>query len=61
MLILLPTNVTKKIQAEADRKMQGVVLHLYHTIGLSEKQIAESWDLSIAKVQEIINADKNKA
>ena len=31
-----------EVRAEADKKMQGVVLHLYHTIGLSEKQIAES-------------------
>ena len=57
----ITVDVAKKIQAEANRKTQGAVLHLYHTIGLTVNQIAESFDFSVAKVQEIINADKNKA
>jgi transposase len=36
--------------------MRGIVLHLYHTIGLSVDQIAETIDLSIRDVEAIISA-----
>ena len=53
-------NVTAKITAAerevAQKKMHGIVLHLYHTIGLSVNQIAETVDLNNSDVEAIINA-----
>ncbi len=49
-------DVTAKITAAAQKKMDGIVLHLYHTIGLSVGQIAETVDLKSSNVEAIINA-----
>jgi hypothetical protein len=48
----------KNKDAEAEKKMQGVVLHLYHTIGLTFIQIAETVNMSIDDVQKIISNAK---
>ena len=61
-------NVTKTVTAKitaaqkeaAEKKMNGIVLHLYHTIGLSVNQIAETVDLSGSNIEAIIN-QANKA
>jgi hypothetical protein len=50
--------VTAKRDAEEAKKIQGVVLHLYHTIGLSLTQIAGTVDMSVERVQNIINETK---
>ena len=47
--------VTAQKNAEAEKKIQGVVLHLYHTIGLTLTQIAATVDMSLESVQNIIN------
>ena len=50
--------VTKEVTKEVTaKKNRAVVLHLYHTIGLSVSQIAETVDLSIGEVQGILNSN----
>jgi hypothetical protein len=51
-------DVIAKKDAEAAKKMQSVVLHLYHTLGLTVSQIAGTVDMSIDSVQNIINTHK---
>ena len=52
-------DVIAKKDAEAYKKMQAVVLHLYHTIGLTVIQIAGTVDMSVDSVQNIITTHKN--
>ncbi len=51
-------DVTAKVaaaeRAAAQKKTRGIVLHLYHTIGLSVTQIAETVDLNSSNVEVII-------
>jgi hypothetical protein len=56
--VLLKNNtaeVTAKNKAEEEKRVQAIVLHLYHTIGLSLTQIATTVNMTVSKVQEIIN------
>jgi hypothetical protein len=52
-------DVTSKVTAAerelAQKKTRGIVLHLYHTIGLTVNQIAETVDLKSADIEAIIN------
>jgi predicted DNA-binding protein YlxM (UPF0122 family) len=48
------------MDAEEAKKIQGVVLHLYHTIGLSFSQIAGTVNMSVESVQDIINNHKEQ-
>lgn len=52
-------NVTSKVTAAereiARKKTRAIVLHLYHTIGLSVNQIAETVDLNNSSIEAIIN------
>ncbi len=52
---VVTADVTKAQKEAAEKKMNGIVLHLYHTIGLSINQIAETVDLSSSKIGAIIN------
>jgi hypothetical protein len=52
--------VTAEVMAKRDAEMQGVVLHLYHTIGLSFIQIAGTVNMSVESVQDIIKNHKEQ-
>ena len=55
--VLLKNKAAQK-DAEAERKIQGAVLHLYHTIGLTVIQIAGTINISADEVQKILNDTK---
>lgn len=52
--------VTAEKEAEAAKKIQTIVLHLYHDMGFSFIQISKTVDLGIEEVQSIINASESE-
>ena len=54
----MTAKITAAQEEATQKKMNGIVLHLYHTIGLSVNQIAETVDLSSGTVEAIIKKAK---